>query len=190
MKVYIPKALLKTAQEFSKFKTPDKRTSGFLEQQGQKRGHGDILDTIASMMLTHYLAAHQIPCKYQLALLQGDDFDIETGIKNKNTINVKASNWQPSDDFSTANSVNYHMAIKESEFNKLNSIYQQVMVHLNPLNDNPHIHFCGWLKLDSLELPLENNLHFGSIPNTGGSKGLWIPAKILNPFDQLISALK
>jgi hypothetical protein len=148
MKVIIPTALLVIAQEFSKFKTPLKRTAGFSEQKGQKRGDGDLVDTIASMSLTHYLGAHQIPCKYQLALWQGDNFDIEINTSVTRTVNVKGSTWQPRvDDF---DKVNYHMAIKKSEFDKINDIYIQIMVHLNTEGEKPHLHYCGWFDASTL----------------------------------------
>lgn len=187
MKVNIPKALLKTAQEFSKFKTPTQRTSGFTEQSGQPRGRGDVVDTAASLMLTHYIASQNIPCKYQLSLLQGDNFDIETNGKISKTINVKGSVWQPNfDDF---NKVKYHLAIKKSEFHKLNDIFLQVMVHLDPPVDNPHLHFCGWIDTADLLLPLTENPWYTELPHTGGSMGLWIPSANLRPFSDLIAAI-
>jgi hypothetical protein len=188
MKVIIPTPLLITAQEFSKFKTPTKRTAGFSEQEGQKRGVGDLVDTVASMMLTHYLGSHNIPCKYQLALWQGDTFDIEVNTSVTRTINVKGSTWQPRiDDFGK---VNYHMAIKKSEFHKLNNIFSQVMVHLNPDDDKPHLHFCGWFDTSSLPSDPEKSEYFGEIPNTGGSKGLWIPSSDLRPFSEFLDGIK
>jgi len=188
MKIQIPKALLITAQEFSKFKTPIKRTAGFKEQAGQKRGVGDLVDTVASLMLTHYIASHNIPCKYQLALWQGDQFDIEVnGIVIK-TINVKGSTWQPRiDDFSK---VNYHMAIKESELHKLSDIFVQVMVHLEPENDSPHLHYCGWFDTKLLPSNPKTSPYYKEIPNTGGSEGLWIPSSDLKSFDELLVQFK
>lgn len=188
MKIPIPKALLITAQEFSKFKTPLKRTAGFQEQSGQKRGIGDLVDTIASMMLTHYIASHNIPCKYQLALWQGDQFDIEVNGATTKTINVKGSTWQPRiDDFGK---VNYHMAIKESEIHKLSNIFTQIMVHLEPENEPPHLHYCGWFDTALLPSDPKTSPFWKEIPNTGGSKGLWIPSSELNPFGNLLEQFK
>lgn len=188
MKVEIPRALLIMAQEFSKFKTPAKRTAGFQEQSGQKRGIGDLIDTVSSLMLTHYIASHGIPCKYQLALLQGDTFDVETNGSMTKTINVKGSAWQPRvDDF---NQVNYHMGIKESEFHKLNNIFSQIMVHLEPENDKPHIHYCGWFDAASLPSDPTKSEYYQTIPNTGGSKGLWIPSSDLRPFSELLDQIR
>lgn len=185
MKVYIPKALLITAKAFSKYKTPQIRSAGFTEQSGQKRGHGDLCDTVASMMMALYIGSNNLPCKYQIALWQGDDFDLEV---NKKSINLKASSWQPNtDDFEV---VKYHMGIKESEFHKINDIYQQVMVHLDDPKDPPHIHFCGWIASDSLSLPLNKNKYYKEIPNTGGSKGLWIPSTDLQSFSTLLTKVR
>lgn len=182
---YIPKAVLVLAKEFSKFKTPPIRTAGFQEQEGQIRGNGDILDTVGTLMLTHHLASSNIPVKMQLALWQGDDYDLEA---NGISINLKTSAWQPSsDDFSQ---INYHMAIKESEFNKLTDIFVQTMVHLNPPSGTPHVHFCGWMKTKQLSYPLVKNQYYKELPNTGGSMGLWIPACDLNPFSELESYLR
>jgi len=186
VKVDIPKAILVIAQEFSKFKTPPVRTAGFQEQQGQIRGTGDVLDTVGTLMLTHHLASDNIPVKMQLALWQGDDYDLEG---NGLSINLKTSAWQPSsDDFSQ---VNYHMAIKESEFNKLTDIFIQTMVHLTPPPGViPHVHFCGWIETKLLDYPLITNPYYGELPNTGGSRGLWIPARDLRPFSELADRLR
>lgn len=182
MKIYIPKDILSVSKEFSKFKTPEVRSAGFTEQSGQERGKGDLYDTVAGLMLTHYLAHHKIPCKYQMALLQGDDYDVKA---NDYTINIKTSGWSPKVD--NFDEVKYHMAIKESEFHKLNSIYHQIMVHLD--DPHPHLHFCGWIDLKSLG-SLEKNSFYSEIPNTGGSKGLWIPSYHLRSFREMIGFLR
>lgn len=183
MKVYIPNSIILDSTEFSKFKTPAIRTKGFSEQSGQTRGNGDLLDTVGCFMLLHHLASSHIPSTYHLTLLQGDETDLTVKSKNKNvTINVKTSSWQPKDD----NPESYcHLAVKESEFNKVSDIYSQIMVHLNPINDKPHIHFCGWIWSNSL-----NFEDVTTIPNTGGSKGLWIPSSSLNKFEDLVLSLK
>jgi len=171
MRVDVHKALLLVAQEFAQFKTPKKRTAGFQEQQGQKRGEGDILDTVGTFLLTHYLGAHDVPTKLQLALRQGDEYDVETNLSRKLTINLKTSAWQPKvDDFGKTK---YHMAIKESEFEKMTDIFLQAMVHLNPPNDVPHIHLCGFIETVKFSVPLTENPYYGIIPHTGESKGLW-----------------
>lgn len=182
MKVEISQSLISVSKDFSQFKTPKKRTSGFLEQEGQIRGSGDLLDTVGAFMLTRYLADNNIPCKMQLSLWQGDDYDLEV---NGKTINLKTSSWQPKvDDFVKTK---YHMPIKESEFNKLSDYFVQAFVHLTPDTGNPHIHFCGWLATRELTFPLINNEYYSELPNTGGSRGIWIPSLNLKSFNVLIS---
>lgn len=180
MKVYVPEHYILTARCLSKGKTPTVRTKGFQEQSGQQRGAGDVSDTVGCFALFQYLVELGIPPEYHLTALQGDQTDLTIKIKNQTfTVNVKTSSWQPEDDRPEKHC---HLAIKESEFNKLNDFYYQVMTHLNPKNDRPHIHFCGGIAKESLDF----EKWFGSIPNTGGSKGLWIPSSSLKSIQELV----
>ena len=184
MKVYVPEHFITTARCLSKGKTPAVRTKGFQEQEGQDRGVGDVLDTIGCFVMYQYLVSLKIPCAYHLTALMGDETDLSM-IVNKvtRTLNIKTSAWQPRDDQPEKRC---HLAIKESEFDKLSDCYFQIMTHLSPTDDKPHVHLCGGI--------LKNQLDFdkwrGSIPNTGGSTGLWIPADCLKSMPDLINELK
>lgn len=184
MKIYVPEHFISTAKCLSKGKTPNVRTKGFQEQQGQERGVGDISDTVGCFVMFQYLVNLKIPCEYHLTALMGDKTDLSMVVKNViMTLNIKTSAWQPNDDRPEKYC---HLAIKESEFDKLNDCYFQVMTHLNPTtlqaNDKPHVHLCGGILKESLDF----DKWYGNIPNTGGSKGLWIPAENLKPMLELI----
>jgi hypothetical protein len=173
MKVYVPEHFILTAKSLSKGKTPAIRTKGFQEQSGQQRGAGDISDTVGCFALFQYLVELKIPSEYHLTALQGDQTDLSIKLNNITySLNVKTSSWQPNDD---KPETCCHLAIKESEFDKLSDFYYQIMTHLSPTNDKPHVHFCGGISKDSLDL----KKYYQTIPNTGGSKGLWIPASNL-----------
>jgi hypothetical protein len=185
MKVYVPDHIIKTAKELSKNKTPAKRTKGFDEQPGQKRGDGDLSDTVACFTLFSYFTGTlKIPTIYPITALQGDltDLLITVGSSTK-SINVKASNYQYKDHDEPEKCC--HLAIKESEFDKLDDLYIQIMTHLSPANDNPHIHFCGGIARKDLDFSKKEE-----IPNTGGTFGLWIPAKRLKPIHNLIKDIQ
>lgn len=180
MKVYVPEHYIKTATCLSKYKTPAIRTKGFEEQAGQQRGAGDISDTVGCFSLFQYLAEMNIPTAYHLTALQGDQTDLTIKIATGTLdINVKTSSWQPREDDPEKCC---HLAIKESEFDKLDDLYFQIMTHLSPDGDKPHVHFCGGIEKASLDF----DKWYGTIPNTGGSKGLWVPVKSLKPISELI----
>lgn len=183
MKVYVPEHFISTAKCLSKGKTPNVRTKGFQEQKGQERGAGDVFDTVGCFVMFQYLVSLRIPCEYHLTALMGDQTDLSMVVKKTTmTLNIKTSAWQPKDDQPEKHC---HLAIKESEFDKFSDCYFQIMTHLSPENDKPHVHFCGGiLKTDICNIP---DKWYGVIPNTGGSKGLWIPADQLKPMSELIA---
>jgi len=180
MKVYVPEHFISTAKCLSKGKTPSIRTKGFKEQEGQERGIGDMLDTVGCFVMFQYLVSLKIPCEYHLTALMGDATDLSMVVKKlTKTLNIKTSAWQPKDDQPEKHC---HLAIKESEFDKLSDYYFQIMTHLSPVDDKPHVHLCGGISKDDLDFKKWHN----EIPNTGGSQGLWIPADCLKPMTELI----
>jgi hypothetical protein len=181
MKVFVPEHFILTAKCLAKGKTPAVRTKGFQEQAGQERGAGDVADTVGCFAMFQYLVGFGLPTEYHLTALQGDETDLTVTLAaGKVSLNVKTSSWQPKDD---APEKHCHLAIKESEFDKVSDYYFQIMTHLSPENEKPHLHFCGGIAKEALDF----KQWYGTIPNTGGSKGLWIPASELKPVKELMN---
>ena len=87
------------AREFSKHKTPARRTQGWTEQKNEKRGHNDFMDTVGTLMFWKFLADNGIHCTYFLTGNGGDETDIRVHCEDTNLdIYVKTSEWHPKDD--------------------------------------------------------------------------------------------
>jgi hypothetical protein len=86
------------------------------------------------------------------------------------------------------------MAIKAVEFDKAAHIYVQIMVYIEPEDKGrPHVHLCGWFpaRKPGGQFTKEwNAQEEQEIPNTGGSRGFWIPNKDFRPIDTLVRLLK
>lgn len=187
MKVEIPAGLVDFATEFSKAKTPAKRTKGWVELPTELRGEGDVMDTIGTLMLWRYLVAEGIPCTYHLTAGTGDETDIRVQATDGCLdLNVKTSKYQPRNDERVCE-LN-HIPVKEVEFGKtLADLFVEVFVHLEPPGgESPHVHLCNWIARDC---PAFQRQEVGEIPNTGGSRGFWIDNKDLQPIGTLVEFL-
>jgi hypothetical protein len=186
MKVFIPDGVIAFAREFSRFKTPEKRTQGWNEQPHEVRGEGDVLDTIGTLMLWRYLREHDVPTTYLLTGGQGDDADLQVkfepsqGAVRTLNINVKTSKHEWQND--TTPCARGHLTIKKVEFEKdVFDIYAQVFVHLQPPEGHgpPHVHLCSWIGRKSKTFTSQEETE---IPNTAGERGFWIPLKHMSPM--------
>jgi hypothetical protein len=186
VKLDIPEGLIPFAREFSRPKTPHRRTQGFAEQQGHERGEGDMLDTVGSLMLWKYLVDNGVPATYLLTALQGDEADLKTGPVDRTiNINVKTSKWQQRGRDNPCQVC--HLTVKRVEFDKLPDVFVQVMVQLAPEGgERPHVHLCGWISTRSDAFRKQKEQE---IPNTGGSRGLWIASADFTPIQALPSFL-
>jgi hypothetical protein len=98
MEIEIPDGVIPFAKEFSKWKTPVRRTQGFQDKEGN-RGSGDILDTIGSLMLWRYLVSKGVAATYLLTALEGDEADVQARYQGEHVnINVKTSRYLFKDD--------------------------------------------------------------------------------------------
>ena len=186
MRVDLPPGLMEFAQEFSKHKTPARRTQGWEEQEHEVRGQGDVVDTIGTLMLWRFLAEHGVHCTYYLTGNGGDETDIRIHHQGRNfDINVKTSVWQPDDDSVLPS--RGHIAVKGVEFEKaLPTLYAQVIVHLTDHDGVPHVHLCNFIPVESSQFQ-RHALHRATteIPMSGGTKGLWIPSNDAAPIRRL-----
>ena len=150
-KLDLPDGLIEFATEFSRFKTPKERTQGWTEQPDERRGLGDVLDTIGTLMVWRYLVEAGVPATYLLTAGEGDvaDIQVRTTALGLLNVNVKTSRWQPSHDNPCSGG---HLAIKKVETVKgLADIYVQVFVHLeDPWEQPPHVHICGCVGQDKV----------------------------------------
>lgn len=188
MRIVLPDGLELFAREFSTYKTPAKRTQGWMEQQHETRGAGDLSDTVGTLMLWRYLVSEGIPTTYFLTAGEGDETDLRVSTqKGRLNINVKTSFWQPSGNDEPC--LRSHIAIKEIEMKKpLADLFVQVIVHLqSPDNDVSHVHLCNWIAKDSPEFQRQK---IQTIPNSGGTRGFWIGTEDNHPVRELLPFLK
>jgi len=92
--VFIPKSVLKFAQEASVYKTPCIRTRGAGEAANQPRGEPDWIDTVATLMLWRELVIAGMPVTYMLTANGGDETDLRVQVKGDPhfiDINVKGT---------------------------------------------------------------------------------------------------
>lgn len=144
------------------------------------------MDTVGTLMLWRYLAQAGLHTTYYLTGNGGDETDIRVHSQNvKFDINVKTSAWQPNNDAVLPS--RGHIAVKAVEFDKpLPDIYAQVIVHDRPINDTPHVHLCNFIAIDSEVFRNHaKRKDINEIPNTGGTKGLWIPSSDAMPVENM-----
>jgi hypothetical protein len=187
VKVYLPDGLEAFAREFSQYKTPAARTQGWVEQDGEVRGEGDVMDTVGTLMLWRHLVAVGIPATYHLTANAGDETDLRVFTSTGSLdINVKTSKWQPYNDGVLP--ARGFIGIKEVELDKPSDVYVQVIVHLRPPNGEvAHVHLCNWITSASEEF---KKLTVSVIPNTNGQRGLWIARPPAHPIENLIPWLR
>lgn len=189
MRVDLPAGLEDFAREFSTYKTPVRRTQGWHEQAHERRGEGDILDTIGTLMLWRHLVSNGLHTTYQLTAGGGDETDLLVRVgKAWLNANVKTSKWQPrgGDDPCRRS----HIAVKEEEFDKgFAALYIQVIVHLvtHGTADCSHVHFCRWIASDSEAFRRQD---VKTIPNAGGQRGYWIGPEDTQPFEGIVPHLQ
>lgn len=184
MIVQIPVGLVEFAKEFSKAKTPLQRTQGWNELPYERRGEGDVMDTIGTLMLWRYLASHDVPVTYHLTAGMGDETDLRVKAPDGFLdINVKTSKWAASKDEESC--TRCHIPIKAVELRKpLADVFAEVLVHL--VEENPsenHVHLCGWIARDSGGFQRQA---LTTIPMSGGSRGYWIPSSQTYPVAALL----
>lgn len=183
MRLDLPTGLEAFAREFSRYKTPEKRTQGFADTKELPRGDGDTCDTIGSLMLWRHLCEHDIPTTYLLTGRQGDEADVRVGAGTISLdINVKTSTFCWADDRPCERN---HIAVKQEELAKaLPDLYVQLFVHLK--TTETHVHLCNWIATQSAEF---RAAEVTNIPGTGGQKGLWIPVRDTRPASELVAYL-
>ena len=177
-KVIISPEILNYAKFTSPNMTPLKRKSGWTELASEKRGQGDLLDLIGSLVIFHELGKRNKICSVDMTCGFGDDKDIVVVIKGeKKSINIKTSSYGPYRD-------NLRLFVKEEELDKNIDAYIQCFVHLN--QDEPHIHLAGWVATNSsVWLTAKKNVE--TIPNTGGHKGIGITLNKLGQIESLFN---
>lgn len=184
----LPDGLEAFAREFSRYKTPTRRTQGWREQAHERRGEGDVLDTIGTLMLWRHLVSNGRHATYQLTAGGGDETDLLVRIGEKwLDVNVKTSKWQPKENDDPCQ--RSHIAVKEEEFGKgFAALYIQVIVHLvmHGTADRSHVHFCRWIESASDEFGRQE---VTTIPNAGSQRGYWIGPRHTQPFGDIVAYL-
>ena len=90
----VPPYVLDFAHEFSKPRTPDRRSQGAQETKRQTRGEVDVLDTVASLMTWRLLTQRDLPVTFFLTARTGDETDLRVQRKGSDSyldVNVKAT---------------------------------------------------------------------------------------------------
>jgi hypothetical protein len=175
---YIPIDMLSFARNLAPCFTPNKRASGFADPTESKRGRGDYLDLLGTLLIFDIMAHENIVSRAQLVSGAGDDCDLMMRHQQDwVTINVKTSEFAPFHD-------GLNLFIKQEEIAKPIDAYVQVFVHTSE-DDAPHVHLAGWATTRGPQFKkrMDNLIE---IPNTGGHKGIAIPVRELRPFASLL----
>jgi hypothetical protein len=186
MQIEIPNYILEFSKKIAPKLVPNKRASGWAELPTEKRGAGDLMDLIGSLILFDKISSANKICKLDITCGSGDKSDLEIRIKNSfKKINIKTSSYYPFRD-------GLNLYVKEEELNKNIDAYVQVFVHLDEIENgitlSPHVHVAGWIPTIS-DMWLKNKENIIIIPKTDGHKGIKIPTSKLANIDKMISMI-
>jgi hypothetical protein len=182
-KVEIPDAILAYAEFTAPSLTPYERKSGWNELPTERRGDGDLLDLMGSLIIFHGLSSNGRLCSLDITCGMGDDCDLRAVINGApRTINVKTSSYDPEDeDFSRL-----HLYVKSEELEKrLPDIYIQCFIHHIDMAAmvTPHVHITGWIPTHSQAWKEQPVI---TIPRTNGHKGIGVKIEQLETFEKLV----
>lgn len=176
----VPKEYIEFSKMFAKNMTPKTRTAGWKELETEIRGRGDFYDLLGSLFVFNQIASQNRICRMDITAGIGDKSDIDVRINNEfKSINVKTSSYTPYRE-------GLSLFIKEEELIKPMDAFVQCFFHPNEGNYEPHIHVAGWITTNSATWK-ECAKNIITLPNTGGHKGVRIPASKLQPLDKMIS---
>jgi len=178
-RIVIPGPILDYANFTYKAYVPDRRASGFLEQSGQKRGQGDLLALIGSLLIYDLICKHKKVCQLEMTSGDGDSRDISVRIGGKfRPINIKTSAYGPYRD-------GLNLFVKEEEIGKDFFAFIQCFVHID---EEPHVHIPGGLSVKSRVWEKFSGT-LSDIPNTGGHRGIKISCEKLYPFKSFLEII-